>query len=129
MIRRPPRSTLFPYDALPIFAEALALRIGSPVDDVHRCFLETLPGLVDPHIPFDEPTHLTLRIAARHHAGEKLGVLLLGFRILLRAEADDRQKVFVLAEHPPLDDLAQLLVRRPGGIATGIVGPGPPGEF
>src|SRR5712692_3427703 len=102
-------------------AEALALRVGPPVDDVHRCFLRVLPrlpGLVDPHIPFDEPAHLALRIAARHHPGEKLGVLLLGLRVFLRAEADDRQEILDLAEHPPFDDLTQLLVRGPGRIAA-----------
>src|SRR5215471_13525167 len=42
-----------------------------------------LPSLVHPHVPFDQPTDLPLGIAARHHAFEEVGVLLLGLGILL----------------------------------------------
>src|SRR5690242_5464834 len=48
-----------------------------------------LTGLVHAHIPFDETAHLPLSIAAFDHALDKVGVLLLGFRVLLGAEADD----------------------------------------
>src|SRR6266852_1220831 len=87
------------------------------------------PRLVDPHIPLDEPAHLTLGVPPRDHAGEEFGVLLLGLRILLRAEADDWQQILDLAEHAPLDDLAQLLVGRPGRIAARVVGPCAQGEL
>src|SRR5579862_5759159 len=66
-------------------------------------------GLVDPHIPFDQPADLPLGISARGHAVDELGVLLVALAVLLRPEADHRQQVLDLAEHPLLDHLAQLL--------------------
>src|SRR5437899_13060668 len=39
------------------------------------------PRLVDSHVPLDEPAHLTLGVPSRDHAGEELGVLLLGLRV------------------------------------------------
>src|SRR6266496_4156709 len=70
----------------------------------------SLPGLVDPHVPLDQPAHLALGIAALDHAFDEVGVLLLGIRILLAAKADHRQQVFDLREHASLDDLAQLFI-------------------
>src|SRR5690606_30442275 len=74
-------------------------------------------GLVDAHVPVDEPADLAARITARRHALDEFGVLLLGRAVLLRAEADDGQKILDLAEHALLDDFPQLLVARPGGVA------------
>ena len=54
----------------------------------------------------------------------ELAVLLLGLAVLLRAEADHRQQVLDLAEHPPLDHLADLLVAGPGRVAAAVAGPG-----
>src|SRR5271168_5330354 len=48
--------------------------------------------LVDAHVPLDQPADLPLGIAARHHAIDELGVLLVAVRIFLAAEADDRQQ-------------------------------------
>src|SRR5579872_5497903 len=79
-----------------------------------------LAGLVDPHIPLDQPPHLPLGIAALDHPLDEVGVLLLGLAVLLRAEADHRQQILNLREHAPLDDFAQLLVGRPGRVAAAI---------
>src|SRR5665213_1364753 len=84
---------------------------------------EALTGLVHPHIPLDQPAHLTLGVAARDHPFEEVGMLLLGLGVPLAAEADHRQEVFDLREHPPCDDLAQLLVGLPRRVAPGV-GPG-----
>ena len=75
-------------------AEALALGIEAAVDEMgHGRFpLSRLSRLVDPHVPFDEPAHLTRRVAARKHALDELVVLVLGLLILLGLEADDRQQ-------------------------------------
>src|SRR5580704_8180911 len=73
----------------------------------------SLPRLVHPHIPLDEPPHLPLGVAARHHALEEVAMLLFGLRILFRAETDHRQQVLDLREHAAFDDLAQLFVRSP----------------
>ena len=43
--------------------------------------------------------------------------------VLLRAEADHRQQILDLAEHPLLDDLADLLVAGPGRVLAAVVGP------
>src|SRR5437764_14664427 len=51
-----------------------------------------LAGLVDPHVPLDQPADLPLGIAALDHALDEVGVLLLGVGILLGAEADHRQQ-------------------------------------
>src|SRR5215469_10386550 len=88
-----------------------------------------LPGLLDAHVPLDEAPHLALGISALHHPRHELGVLLLGLGILLRAEADHRQQVLDLAEHPPLDHLAQLLVRRPGRVLAVVLGACPQREL
>src|SRR5579884_4402581 len=88
-----------------------------------------LPGLVHPHVPLDEPAHLTLSVAAGDHPLEEVGMLLFGLRILLRAEADDRQQVLDLREHAPLDDLAQFLVRGPGRVLAPGRGPRPQREL
>ncbi len=42
-----------------------------------------LAGLVHPHVPLDQPTHLALRVAALDHPLDKVGVLLFGLGILL----------------------------------------------
>src|SRR3954467_11803414 len=86
--------------------------IGLALRPVRRC----LTGLVDAHVPLDETAHLTLGVAALDHAVDEVGVLLLGFRVPLAAEADNRQQILDLAEHAPLDHLAQLFVRGPRGI-------------
>src|SRR5713101_3580524 len=78
---------------------------------------QRLTGLVDPHVPLDEPPDLTLGIAALDQPLDEIGVLLFGLRILLTAEADDRQQILDLREHPPLDDLTQLLIGGPGRVA------------
>src|SRR5436305_6800867 len=77
-----------------------------------------LAGLVDAHVPLDQATDLPLGVAALDHALDEIGVLLLGVGILLAAETDHGQQILDLREHPPLDDLAQLLVRGPGRIAA-----------
>src|SRR5271157_2236512 len=84
--------------------------------------LSRLSGLVDPHVPLDQPANLPLGVAARLHPIEEVGMLLLGLGILLGAEADDRQQVLDLAEHALLNHLADLLVSRPGGVLAAIVG-------
>src|SRR5439155_8424508 len=100
-------------------AEALALGIGSAVDDVHRLSsrlnrrLASLPGLIHPHIPLDQAANLSLGVAARHHALQKIGMLPLSLRIPLGTKADNRQQILDLREHAPLDNLAQLLIRGP----------------
>src|SRR3954453_5400243 len=99
------RSTMFMFIGL-------ALRPARPC----------LAGLVDAHVPFDETAHLTLGVAALDHAIDKVGVFLLGFRVPLAAETDDRQEILDLREHAPLDDLAQFLVRGPGRVAPVIRG-------
>src|SRR5207244_3946697 len=97
-----------PEEALAV-AQALALGVGSTVDYVHcNCpprarLLATLPGLVHPHIPLDEPADLPFGITARHHALQKIGVFFLGLGILLRTKADHRQQVLDLREHASLD--------------------------
>src|SRR3954464_14544668 len=99
--------------------------IGLVLRPTRRC----LAGLVHTHVPFDKATHLALGIAAIDHAIDEVGVLLLGLRVPLAAEADDRQQILDLAEHAPLDDLAQFLVRGPGRVAPAIRGPRPQREF
>src|ERR1700732_4441307 len=80
------------------------------------------PGLLHAHIPLDQATDLTLGIAARLHAFDKLPVLLFVFAVLLRPERDHRQQIFRLGEHPLLDHLAYFLVARPGWVLAGIAG-------
>src|SRR6516162_7993247 len=86
--------------------------------------LSRLSGLVDPHVPLDQSTNLPLGVAARLHPVEKVGVLPIGFGILLGPEADDRQQVLDLAEHALLDHFANLLVSRPGRVLAVVVGAG-----
>src|SRR5438270_182267 len=100
------RSTMFMFIGL-------ALRPATPC----------LTGLVHAHVPFHKPAYLPLGITAIDHAFDEVGVLLLRLRVLLRTEADDRQQILDLAEHAPLDDLAQFLVRGPGRVAPAIRGP------
>src|SRR4051794_21377755 len=88
----------------------------------------SLSGLVDPHVPLDQPADLPLGVAAVYHAGDEVGVLPLGLGILFAPEADDRQQIFDLREHAALDDLAELLVGSPGRIAPAI-GPRSQGEL
>src|SRR3546814_4210429 len=119
MIRRPPRSTrtdtLLPYTTL--FRSALALRRK-------RCLLTRLlppgfnrlstmcmaglappsTGLFHADIPFDQAPDLPLRIAPFDHARDEFIMLGRGFAVLLRPEADDRQQILDLAEHPLFDD-------------------------
>src|SRR5437764_14099105 len=45
-----------------------------------------LPGLVHPHVPLDQPTDLALGVPALDHSVDKIGMLLLGIRVLLAAE-------------------------------------------
>ena len=45
-------------------------------------------------------------------------MLFLRGGVLLGAEADDRQQVFDLAEHPLLDDFAQFLITGPRWVAA-----------
>src|SRR5215203_4924674 len=72
-----------------------------------------LSRLVNPHVPFNEPANLTLSVAAREHPLDEFVVLGLGLAVLLRFEGNDGEKVLDLGEHPLLDDVADLLVRRP----------------
>src|SRR5271166_670389 len=88
-----------------------------------------LPRLFHTHIPLHQPPDLALGVAARRHALDELAVLLLRLAVLLRAEADDRQQFLDLAEHPPLDDFADLLVACPVRIAAVVVGARPQAEL
>src|SRR5215468_1710684 len=81
----------------------------------------TLPGLLHPHVPFDQAADLALGIAARHHALEELSVLLLGLAVLLGPERDDRQQILDLREHALLDHLADLLVAAPGRVLAAVM--------
>src|SRR5437899_12583419 len=82
-------------------------------------------GLLDPHVPFDEPANLTLGIAASHHARDKLAVLLFGIAVLFRAKRDNRKKVFNLREDAFLNDLTDLLIAGPGRVLSTALGPRP----
>src|SRR5579884_4003761 len=82
-----------------------------------------LAGLVDAHVPLDQPAHLPLSVPARHHALQEVGVLFLGLRVFFGAETDHRQEVFDLREHPPLDHLAQFLVGLPRRVLAAMRGP------
>src|SRR5690606_30864080 len=62
-------------------------------------------GLLDPHVPFNQPPYLTFRVAALDHPLDELVVLPFGLAVLLGAEADHRQQLLDLAEHAALDDL------------------------
>ena len=56
-------------------------------------------------------------------------VLLLGVAVLLGAEADDREQILDLAEHAPLDDVADLLVARPIRVLAAVARPRPEREL
>src|ERR1700723_608984 len=58
-----------------------------------------LARLVDAHVPLDQTADLPLSVAARHHAFQEVGVLLLGVGVLLAAKADHRQQILDLAKH------------------------------
>src|SRR5690554_3111799 len=88
-----------------------------------------LAGLLDPHVPFHQPSDLSLGIATLDHALDEFTVLALGFGLLLALETDHRQQVFHLAEHPPLDHLADLFIGRPGGVLAPMLGTGTQGEL
>src|SRR5580704_1040357 len=86
-------------------------------------------GLVHAHVPLDEAADLPLSVAARHHALQEVSVLLFGLGVFLAAEADHRQQILHLGEHPPLDDLSQLFVRLPRRVPAAVVGAGSQREF
>jgi hypothetical protein len=86
--------------------EALAARVQTPIDDVHDSPGFASAGLFNPHVPFDQASHLSLGIAAGDHAADELVMLFLGFPIPLGSERNDRQQILDLREHPLLDDLA-----------------------
>src|SRR5215470_6425171 len=86
-------------------------------------------SLVHAHVPLDEAPRLPVRVATADHAGDELGVLLLGLLVALGREADDRQQVLDLGEHALLDDFAELLVRRPGRVLALVGGPRPQREL
>src|SRR5262245_61780760 len=85
------------------------------------CDNPALPGLLHPHVPFDQAADLALGIAARHHALEELAVLLLGVAVLLGPERNDRQQILDLREHALLDHLADLLVAAPGRVLAAVM--------
>src|ERR1700747_2714637 len=95
--------------------------------------MTTLPsastGLLDAHVPLNQPPYLTLGVAARDHAGHELPVLLLGLAVLLRAERDDREQILDLGEYPLFDDFADLFVGDPARILAAILGPRPQREL
>src|SRR6266404_5017229 len=86
-------------------------------------------SLLHPHVPLDEPPHLTLGIAAPHHPLDELAVLLFGVAVLFRTERDHRKQIFDLREDALLDDLADLLIAGPGRIFAAVLGPRPQGEL
>src|SRR5262245_55795176 len=103
--------------------------MGRPSAAVHprlawTCRPRTSPSarLLDPHVPLDQPADLARCVAALDHALHELLVLLLGLAVLLLAEADDGQQVLDLAEHAPLDDLADLLVGGPARVLAAVLG-------
>src|SRR5262249_39761088 len=81
-------------------------------------------GLVHAHVPFDQAPGLTGGVAAADHAGDELGVLLLGLLVALGGEADDRQQVLDLREHAFLVPSAYLLVGGPGRVLALVLGTG-----
>src|SRR4051812_2793294 len=85
--------------------------------------------LFHPHVPFDQPAHLTFGVAALDHACDEIVVLLFGLAILLRSERDHRKQIFDLGEYPLLDPLADLFVRCPRWILAAVLRPRPQREF
>src|SRR5215467_11033888 len=55
-------------------------------------YRQSLASLVHAHVPLDQAPRLPGRIAAADHAGDELGMLLLGLLVALGREADDRQQ-------------------------------------
>src|SRR5260370_8103670 len=88
-------------------------------------FVSASASLFDAHVPFDEPTNLTLGIAPPDHPLDELAVLLLGIAIFLGAERDHRKKVFDLRKYPLLDDFANLFIAGPGRGLPGLLTPLP----
>src|SRR3984893_11403088 len=86
-------------------------------------------GLLDAHVPIDEPAYLALGVAARRHPLDELLVFLLGLAVLLRPERDDREQILDLRKHSLLDYLADLLITDPGRIPTAVVRSRSQGEF
>src|SRR5438046_9321377 len=78
-------------------------------------------SLLHPHVPLDEPPHLTLSIAAPHHPLDELAVLLLGIAVLFRAKRDNRKKVFDLRKYPFLDDFSNLFIAGPGRVFADVL--------
>src|SRR5690606_5736807 len=109
--------------------KTLGLGIETTVDDVHAPLSTSSPRLLDPHVPLDEPANLPMGIPAGYHAVHEFLVLFLGLAIFLRAEADHRQQVLDLAEHPLLDDLSDFLVRCPVRVLPAVLRTGPQREF
>src|SRR5690606_39437467 len=87
------------------------------------------PRFLDPHVPLHETPDLPVRIPAGNHAAHELFVLLLGLAILLGTKADHRKQVLDLAEHPLLDDFADLFVRRPARVFSAVLGARPEREL
>src|SRR5262245_33451670 len=90
---------------------------------------ESSACLVHAHIPLDQAPRLARGVAAADHAGDELGVLLLGLLVALGREADDRQQVFDLGEHALLDHLADLLIGGPGRVLALVLGARPQREL
>ena len=107
--------------------EALAAWVEAAINDVHAAWPHQI-RLCQPAC-FTRMYHSTSRrtcrsrVAARGHALDELAVLLLGLAVLLRSEADHRQQVLDLAEHAPLDHLADLLVAGPGRVPAVVGSP------
>ena len=100
------------------FSRLFAAGVEPPVDDLHRVAFQ--PACFT-RICLDETAHLPLGVAARRHARDEFGVLLLGLAVLLRTEGDDRKQVLNLREHPLLDDLAEFLVAGPGRVLAAVL--------
>src|ERR1700740_1285564 len=80
-------------------------------------------GLLDAHIPLNQPPDLAFGVAARDHAGHELAVLLLGLAVLLGTEGDHREQILHLGEYPLFDNFADLFVGGPARILAGVLGP------
>src|ERR1700722_16253302 len=86
-------------------------------------------GLVHAHVPFHQTAGLARGVSTADHAFDEIVVFLLGFLVALGGEADYRQQVLDLGEHPLLDHLADLLIGVPGRILAAVGRPGPQGEL
>src|SRR5690348_3271722 len=92
-------------------------------------FTAASAGLLDAHVPFDQPPNLTFGIPALHHSLDELSVLLFGIPVFLRSKRDDGQQILHLREYPLLDHFPDLLVAGPVRILAVIVGPRAQREF